>query len=249
MVDINDNPMARARLSALMAAVVIERSVQIETIPHVTPRDASIMGLQSQLLGAHAEGVRNVLAVTGDPPHVGDYPGSSGVYDVDAIGLVSLLGHLNRGEDFSGKAIDAPTSFYIGRGREPVRRRPRPRARALPGEGRRGRALRHDAGALRSRLPRPFLDRLGGESPIPLLVGVWPLTSYQLAFRLHNEVPGITIPEAVQERLADGRRGRARASASSSRGGCAEGARSRRPGSTSSRRSRSPGAALELLSA
>ena len=113
-VDINDNPMARARLSALMAATVIERSVALETIPHVTPRDASVMGLQSQLLGAHAEGVRNVLAVTGDPPHVGDYPGSSGVYDVDAIGLVSLLGHLNRGEDFSGKAIDAPTSFYVG---------------------------------------------------------------------------------------------------------------------------------------
>ena len=132
VVDINDNPMARARLSALMAAVAIERSVGIETIPHVTPRDASVMGLQSQLLGAHAEGVRNVLAVTGDPPHVGDYPGSSGVYDVDAIGLVSLLGHLNRGEDFSGKAIDAPDLVLRRRGREPVRRRPRPRARALP---------------------------------------------------------------------------------------------------------------------
>ena len=85
--DINDNPMARARLSALMAAVAIEQTVGLETIPHVTPRDASVMGLQSQLLGAHAAGVRNVLAVTGDPPHVGDYPGSSGVYEVDAIGL------------------------------------------------------------------------------------------------------------------------------------------------------------------
>ena len=113
-LDINDNPMARARLSALMAAVRIERVVGIETIPHVTPRDASIMGLQSQLLGAHSEGVRNVLAVTGDPPHVGDYPGASGVYELDAIGLTALITHLNGGEDYSGKAIDAPTAFYVG---------------------------------------------------------------------------------------------------------------------------------------
>ena len=112
--DLNDNPMARARLSALMAAVAIEEKIGLETIPHVTPRDASVMGLQSQLLGAHAAGVRNVLAITGDPPHVGDYPGSSGVYEVDAIGLTEMLSRLNRGEDYSGKAIDSPTSFYVG---------------------------------------------------------------------------------------------------------------------------------------
>ena len=201
--DINDNPMARARLSALIAAVAIERSVGLETIPHVTPRDASAMGLQSQLLGAHAEGVRNVLAVTGDPPHVGDYPGSSGVYDVDAIGLVSLLSHLNRGEDFTGKAIDAPTSFYVGVAVNPS-------ADDLDREVERFRR-KIEAGARFAMtqalfdldyLDR-FLERLGGASPIPLLVGIWPLTSYQLAFRLHNEVPGITIPDAVQQRLAD----------------------------------------------
>jgi methionine synthase I (cobalamin-dependent)/5,10-methylenetetrahydrofolate reductase len=201
-VDINDNPMARARLSALMAATVLERSVQIETIPHVTPRDASVMGLQSQLLGAHAEGVRNVLAVTGDPPHVGDYPGSSGVYDVDAIGLVSLLGHLNQGKDFSGKAIDAPTSFYTGVAVNPSaddldRELERFREKVAAGARFAMTQALFDIGYLET-----FLARLGGESPIPLLVGIWPLTSYQLAFRLHNEVPGITIPAPVQERLA-----------------------------------------------
>ena len=245
-VDINDNPMARARLSALMAATVIERSVALETIPHVTPRDASIMGLQSQLLGAHAEGVRNVLAVTGDPPHVGDYPGSSGVYDVDAIGLVSLLGHLNRGEDFSGKAIDAPTSFYVGVAVNPS-------ADDLERELERFHE-KVDAGARFAMtqalfdlgyLDR-FLDRLGGESPIPLLVGVWPLTSYQLAFRLHNEVPGITIPAAVQERLgaagAD-----ARAMGFELARQLAEGSRTRAAGIYVIPPFKEPDAALELL--
>src|SRR5437868_3772230 len=113
-VDINDNPMARARANALMAAVAIERDCGIETIPHVTPRDTSIMGLESLLLGAHAEGVRNVLSVTGDPPEIGDYPGSRGVYEVDSIGLSQIVTRLNHGEDYNGKGIDAPTSFYLG---------------------------------------------------------------------------------------------------------------------------------------
>ncbi|HYY33778.1 MAG TPA: bifunctional homocysteine S-methyltransferase/methylenetetrahydrofolate reductase [Gaiellaceae bacterium] len=201
--DINDNPMARARLSALMAAVAIESTVGLETIPHVTPRDASVMGLQSQLLGAHAAGIRNILAVTGDPPHVGDYPGSSGVYEVDAIGLTGLISHLNEGEDYSGKAIDAPTSFYVG-----VAVNPSPDD--LDAEVERFRR-KVDAGARFAMtqalfdlayLDR-FLERLGGSCPIPLLVGIWPLSSFQLAFRLHNEVPGITIPEPIQQRLAD----------------------------------------------
>jgi len=200
--DLNDNPMARARLSALMAALAIEEKVGLETIPHVTPRDASVMGLQSQLLGAHAAGVRNVLAITGDPPHVGDYPGSSGVYEVDAIGLTEMLSRLNRGEDYSGKAIDSPTSFYAGVAVNPS-------AADLDSELERFRA-KVDAGARFAMTQALFdigyldrlLDALGGESPVPILVGIWPLTSFELAFRLHNEVPGITIPGAVQERLA-----------------------------------------------
>jgi methionine synthase I (cobalamin-dependent)/5,10-methylenetetrahydrofolate reductase len=201
--DINDNPMARARLSALMAAVAIEATVGLETIPHVTPRDASVMGLQSQLLGAHAAGIRNLLAVTGDPPHVGDYPGSSGVYEVDAVGLTGLVTRLNEGDDYSGKAIDAPTSFYVGVAVNPS-------AEDLDTEVERFRA-KLDAGArfamTQALFDIAFLDRfleaLGGASPIPVLVGVWPLTSFQLAFRLHNEVPGITIPDRIQKQLAD----------------------------------------------
>jgi methionine synthase / methylenetetrahydrofolate reductase(NADPH) len=201
-VDINDNPMARARANALMAAIAIERTCGIETIPHVTPRDTSVMGLQSQLLGAHAEGVRNVLAVTGDPPHVGDYPGSEGVYEVDSIGLAQMVTRLNAGEDFNGKAIDAPTSFFLGVAVNPS-------ADDLETELDRFRR-KLDAGAQFAmtqalfdlRYLDRFEERLGGW-PIPVLVGVFIVRSHQLAVRLHNEVPGIVVPEPVQERFRE----------------------------------------------
>src|SRR6185437_16458948 len=113
-VDVNDNATARAGMSSLMVSATIERQAGIETIPHLTTRDWSVMGLESMLLGTHAEGVRNVLAVTGDPPEVGDYPGARGVYEIDSIGLTQLMTNLNRGEDFNGRPIDAPTSFFPG---------------------------------------------------------------------------------------------------------------------------------------
>ncbi len=196
-VDVNDNPMARARMNALITSATLQREVGIETIPHVTPRDTTVMGLEGVLLGAHAEGIRNVLAVTGDPPHVGDYPGSRGVYEVDSIGLVQLLSGLNRGEDYVGKGLDAPTSFHIGVAVNPT-------ADDLELELERFR-LKLDGGAqfamtqalfdLES-LDR-FVERLGGEWPIPVLVGIWPLRSHAMALRLHNEVPGITVPDEV----------------------------------------------------
>jgi methionine synthase I (cobalamin-dependent)/5,10-methylenetetrahydrofolate reductase len=201
-VDINDNPMARARANALMAAIAIERTCAIETIPHVTPRDTSVMGLQSQLLAAHAEGVRNVLAVTGDPPHVGDYPGSRGVYEVDSIGLAKVVTRLNAGEDFNGKAIDAPTSFFLGVAVNPS-------ADDLETELERFRQ-KVEAGAqfamTQALFDLGYLDRfeeLLGGWPIPILLGIFMVRSHQLAVRLHNEVPGIVVPEDVQNRLRD----------------------------------------------
>jgi methionine synthase / methylenetetrahydrofolate reductase(NADPH) len=201
VIDINDNPMARARMNSLMAAVAIERECGIETIPHVTPRDTSVMGLQSALLGAHAEGVRNVLAVTGDPPEVGDYPGASGVYEVDSIGLARVIAHLNDGTDANGREIDAATSFFTGVAVNPA-------AEDLDAELGRF-AEKIDAGARFAMTQAIFdlsylermLERLGGRSPIPLLVGVFYVRSHQLALRLHNEVPGIVVPEPVQARL------------------------------------------------
>ena len=203
VVDVNDNPMGRARMSSLVTAAALERRTEIETIPHLTPRDSTVMGLESQLLGAHAEGIRNILAVTGDPPHLGDYPGSHGVYEIDSVGLTRMLTQLNMGEDNTRKAIDSPTSFYIGVAVNPA-------AENLPDEiDRLHQKIQAGARFAMTQalfdlvfLDR-FLDALGGASPIPLLVGIWPLPSFQLAFRLHNEVPGIIVPDCIQRQLAD----------------------------------------------
>jgi homocysteine S-methyltransferase len=199
-VDINDRS-GRSGVSSLMVAAEIERRCGIETIPHLTTRDWTIKGLESLLLGTQVSGVRNVLAITGDPPEVGDYPGSAGVYDIDAIGLTRLIGHLNRGEDYNGRPIDAPTSFFPG-----VAVNPTPEDIAVE-VARFERKVEEGAKFAMTQLIwdieflDAFIDRLGGSSPIPLLVGIWQLTSYQLALRVHNELPGVVVPTRVQEAL------------------------------------------------
>ncbi|MDQ3380785.1 MAG: bifunctional homocysteine S-methyltransferase/methylenetetrahydrofolate reductase [Actinomycetota bacterium] len=203
VVDVNDNPRARARMSGLIASATIERVAGIETIPHLTPRDSSIAGLESMLLGAHAEGIRNVLAVTGDPPEAGDYPGSGGVYEVDSIGLSRIITQMNAGEDFNGREIDAPTSFFLGVAVNPA-------ADDLGYELERF-ELKLEAGAQFAMTQvlfdldylDAFFERLGRPCPIPLLIGIFYVKSHQLALRLHNEVPGIVVPEHVLARLRD----------------------------------------------
>jgi homocysteine S-methyltransferase len=199
-VDVNDNPRARARMSGIMASVAIERFTGVETIPHLTPRDMTITGLESLLLGAHAEGVRNILAVTGDPPEAGDYPGSGTVYDVDAIGLVELIAKLNSGEDFHGRAIDAPTSFFPGVAVNPT-------ADDLGLEAERfHRKIAAGAGFAMTQILfdleplEAFRERIGGSWPLPLLVGIWPIRTIETLIRTHNETPGMVVPEHVQER-------------------------------------------------
>jgi len=199
-VDVNDNATARAGISSLIVSCAIERATSLETIPHLTTRDATVLGLESMLLGTHSEGVRNVLAVTGDPPEVGDYPGSQGVYEIDSIGLTRLLSRLNHGEDFNGRPIDAPTSFFPGVAVNPT-------ADDLEVEAERFRQ-KLDAGAKFAMTQIVFdldvIDRFGellGGWPVPVLAGIFPLTSYRLALRLHNEVPGIIVPQALQDQL------------------------------------------------
>jgi methionine synthase I (cobalamin-dependent)/5,10-methylenetetrahydrofolate reductase len=200
-IDVNSGPLARVGMDALSLSGALEAR-GIETIPHLTTRDANLIGLQAMLLGAWAVGgVRNVLAVTGDPPSLGSYPESFGVYEVDAIGLVKVMAKLNQGQDWGGKNLGGATNFTIGVAVNPL-------AEDLDEELRRFH-LKVEAGA-HFAMTQPifdpehweqFLARMGGKSPIPILVGLWPLSSYKQALRLHNEVPGIVIPEPLLKQL------------------------------------------------
>jgi len=201
VIDINSGTMARVGMDAMMTAAALEAR-GVETIPHLTTRDFNIIGLQAVLLGAWSVGgVRNVLAITGDPPSVGDYPGSTGVYEIDSVGLVRVLSRLNQGQDWSGKALGGATNFAIGVALNPA-------ADDLDHEIQRFFA-KVEAGAhfaMTQPLFDPqywhaFLERLGVKPPIPIIVGVWPLTSYKQALRLNNEVPGIVIPDAALREL------------------------------------------------
>ena len=200
-IDVNSGALARVGMDALSLSGALEAR-GIETIPHLTTRDANLIGLQAMLLGAWTVGgVRNVLAVTGDPPSLGSYPESFGVYEVDSIGLVKVMSRLNQGLDWAGKNLGGATNFTIGVAVNPL-------AENLDEELRRFHA-KVEAGA-HFAMTQPifdpdhweqFLKRMGGKSPIPILVGIWPLSSYKQALRLHNEVPGIVIPESLLHQL------------------------------------------------
>jgi homocysteine S-methyltransferase len=200
-VDINSGTLARVGMDAIMMAGAIERA-GMETIPHLTTRDLNIIGLQAMLLGAWSVGgVRNVLAITGDPPVLGDHPEASGIYEVDAVGLVRIITRLNQGSDWAGKTLGGATNFAVGVAVNPT-------ADDFDDELRRFH-LKVEAGA-HFAMTQPvfdpsiwddFLKRLGGKPPIPVLIGIWPLSSHKLAVRLNNEVPGIVVPEEVLKRL------------------------------------------------
>ena len=199
-VNIADSPMARIRMSCLSLAALVKEKVGLEVILHLTCRDRNLMGLQSDLLGAHALGIRNILAVTGDPPRLGDYPHATAVYDVDSIGLVKIIERLNQGTDWTGNSIGSPTSFSIGVGVNPT---------ALDFEKEMERLRQKvEAGAdfiftqplYDGEILKGFLKRREGLN-IPVVVGLLPLHSFRHAEFLHNEVPGITIPQKIRDRM------------------------------------------------
>lgn len=199
-INVADSPMARVRLSALAMCVLIRGRAQADPILHFTTRDRNLMGLQSDLLGAHALGVRNILALTGDPPRSGDYPMTSAVYDLDSIGLIRLIKRLNAGVDMGNNALGEPASFFIGCALDMG-------ASDLDAEIARFRQ-KVEAGAdfvmsqpvYDAAVMDRFVDRFG-PLPLPHLLGVLPLQSHRHAEFLHNEVPGIAIPEATRERM------------------------------------------------
>jgi len=200
LVNIPDGPRATGRMSALASAVMAQQQAGVETILHYACRDRNMIGMQSDLLGAHAMGVRNLLIITGDPPRVGDYPDATAVYEVDSIGLTNLAAQLNRGLDIGGQPIGQATAFHIGVAANPG-------AFDLDQEIRRF-EYKVEAGAeFAVTQPvfdifamRQFLDRIE-RVRIPVLAGVTPLESLRHAEFMANEVPGVSVPEAVLDRM------------------------------------------------
>jgi methionine synthase / methylenetetrahydrofolate reductase(NADPH) len=200
VVDINDGSLGRVRMAVLPTAILVREATGLDINMHFTCRDRNLMGIQADLLGAHALGIRNILAMTGDPPRAGDYVNATAVFDVDAVGLMEILRRMNEGLDATGNSVGEPTGFCYGAALDP----------SAPDAAREiERFQRKVAAGARWVQTQPvydlqtldrFLEQAGG-SPVPVLVGVLPLHSLRHAEFLHNEVPGITIPDAVRARL------------------------------------------------
>ncbi|HEY7589482.1 MAG TPA: bifunctional homocysteine S-methyltransferase/methylenetetrahydrofolate reductase [Candidatus Limnocylindrales bacterium] len=213
LVNISDSAMARVRMGAMAVAFGIQHDLDLECLVHFTTRDRNLMAIESELLGAHALGVRNIIALTGDPPRVGAYPTGTGVWDVDSIGLVEILARLNRGEDQAGSPIGQRAGFTIACALDPTAADARTEWDRLERKIEAGAHLvmtqplygREQVDAMFVEARRRFGS---GGFPLPVLLGVLPLQSSRHAEFLHNEVPGITIPEPIRAAMRDaGERG------------------------------------------
>ncbi|MEZ4491499.1 MAG: bifunctional homocysteine S-methyltransferase/methylenetetrahydrofolate reductase [Cyanobacteriota/Melainabacteria group bacterium] len=200
-INVGDSPMARVRMSSLASCQLISNNVGIETIIHFTTRDRNLMGIQADLLGCQALGIRNILALTGDPPALGNYAHATAVYDVDSIGLIRIISQLNQGKDIAGNTIGKPTNLSIGCALNCTHE---DRKLELDRFKRKLEAGAHFV------MTQPiyqvsdlsdFLDEFG-DCPVPILVGIMPLHSSKHAEYLHNEVPGISIPDKIRAAMA-----------------------------------------------
>lgn len=199
-VNVPDGPRAQSRMGAMAVSVIVEQQVGIEAVTHYCCRDRNLLGMLSDLLGAAALGLRNFLIITGDPPKMGPYPDATAVFDIDSIGLTNMVNRLNHGLDPGGNPIGEPTKFVIGVGVNPG-------AIDLDYEIRRF-EWKVEAGA-EYAITQPvfdveqlknFLKRIE-HCRIPVIPGIWPLTSYRNAEFLNNEVPGVSVPEPILERM------------------------------------------------
>lgn len=206
VINVADSPMARVRMSAMTLCYLIQHEVGIETIVHFTTRDRSLMGLQSELLGAHAVGVRNILALRGDPPSLGDYPNSSAVYDVDSAGLIDVISRLNRGTDSSGASIGRPAAFTIACAVDPTKPDLDDEVQRLHRKVSAGAHFVMSQPIYDLAVWTGFLDRYERafgtrDLGVPVLMGILPLQSSKHAEFLHNEVPGINPTDEARERM------------------------------------------------
>jgi methionine synthase I (cobalamin-dependent)/5,10-methylenetetrahydrofolate reductase len=213
LVNISDSATGRVRMGALAVAFAIQRQLDLECLIHLTTRDRNLMALEAELLGAHALGVRNVLALTGDPPRVADYPAATAVWDVDAIGLIEIIRRLNRGVDAAGSSIGQAAAFTIACALDTTSPDPDKEWSRLERKLAAGANLimtqpLYSPGQVESMLARAREVFGQGGFPVPVLLGILPLHSARHAEFLHNEVPGITIPDEQRAAMhAAGERG------------------------------------------
>ena len=199
-VNVPDGPRAQSRMGALMTSLLIEQRIGMETVTHYCCRDRNLLGMLSDLLGASAMGLRNLLIITGDPPKMGPYPDATAVFDIDSIGLTNLVSRLNKGLDPGGNSLGRPTAFTIGVGVNPAAFDPSYELRRFE--------WKVDAGA-EYAITQPvfdveqlerFLESIA-HVRIPIVAGIWPLVSARNAEFLANEVPGVVVPESVVKRM------------------------------------------------
>jgi homocysteine S-methyltransferase len=201
-VNIADGPRATARMSALSLAMQVRKEVDIDVIVHYCCRDRNLMGMQMDLLGAHALGIRNILCVTGDPPKMGNYPDATGVFDLDSVELTRAVRNLNQGIDFGGAPVGGQTDFVIGVGCNPgftpLEKEIDKFSRKLAA----GAEFAFSQPVYDPRLLDRFLKAIRDLPKIPLFVGILPLASAKNAEFLHNEVPGMSIPKDIRARMS-----------------------------------------------
>ena len=199
-VNVPDGPRAQSRMGALLTSVLIEQQVGIETVIHYCCRDRNLLGMLSDLLGAAAVGLRNLLLITGDPPKMGPYPNATAVFDIDAIGLTNLVSQLNRGLDPGGNAIGAPTKFTIGVGVNPAALDPAHELKRFEWKVEAGAEYAITQPVFDVNQLEKFLKTIE-HTRIPIVAGIWPLVSLRNAEFLANEVPGVVVPPRVIERM------------------------------------------------
>lgn len=200
-INIPDGPRASARMSGLAMAVLIRREVGIETIMHYVCRDRNVIEMQSGLVGAYALGVRNILAITGDPPKLGNYPDATAVFDVDSIGLMNIIGMLNNGKDIAGNPIGEPTCFFAGVGANPGAINLDEELRRLDWKIKAGAEFIITQPVFDVSLFEDFVRKVD-HYRVPILAGVWPLISIRNAEFMNNEMPGCSVPESILKRMA-----------------------------------------------
>ncbi|HQZ98419.1 MAG TPA: bifunctional homocysteine S-methyltransferase/methylenetetrahydrofolate reductase [Pyrinomonadaceae bacterium] len=199
-VNIPDGPRAQTRMSAQATAVLVEREIGIEAVLHYCCRDRNLLGMMSDLLGAAALGLHNLLLITGDPPKMGPYPDATAVFDIDAIGLTNMVNKLNHGLDLGNNPIGKPTAFSIGVGVNPGAVNMEEEIRRFEWKVEAGAEYAITQPVFDTEQLRRFLDMIS-HVRIPIVAGIWPLISYRNAEFMHNEVPGVNVPADILERM------------------------------------------------